>query len=118
MSHLVPLIVSMHSVKFSTEATTDLAVVFLQESAGVGGSWRGIGSLLGLGGEGRWPQQKAVVSEMASLGDSAGAALQLVRNAHSSSWPGIHLSAGLSKKQPVPMECMTQTILCLQMRWV
>ncbi|BDA42986.1 Peptidyl serine alpha-galactosyltransferase [Coccomyxa sp. Obi] len=48
-----------------------------QASVGVGGKLRGIGSLLGLGGEGRWPQQKAVVSEIAALEDASGTAVGL-----------------------------------------
>lgn len=38
----------------------------MQVAQGLGGRLRGIGSLLGLGGEGRWPQQKAIVSDMAA----------------------------------------------------
>jgi len=38
----------------------------VQVAQGLEGRLRGIGSLLGLGGEGRWPQQKAIVSDMAT----------------------------------------------------
>ncbi len=46
-----------------------------QASGGVGGKLRGIGSLLGLGWEGRWPQQ------IAALEDASGTTVGLVCSA-------------------------------------
>lgn len=59
------------SLKF-THASEVVFAFAQQASAGMGGKLRGIGSLLGLGGEGRWPQQ------IAALEDASGTAVNLV----------------------------------------